>query len=228
MLDRKKVIEQAFRDCIKEMYAKAQPPADYDTLIELVKNGVINESETPIYQRYYLSQQEFIYIRDKYIKAYGLESHWQSDIEVLEKYLREGGTKDVWKDGRREYAKVAPIIEQLTSVLNYEDAKKVNSLIFSNIENCKNFYRFDREESDFSCSVALGASPISNPQAVVDYWKSQGIDIVIEERNPLLFWERDYYGDNFEEVMENEYGPDWEIIWKYKLKVNERKSDKGI
>ncbi len=221
MLNRETVIKQAFHDCMEEMYAKAQPSADYDTLIELVKKGVISESETPIYQRYYLSQKEFEYIRNKYIEAYGLKSHWKSDIELLEEYLKKGGTKDTWikqedGPGHRGYETVVPLEEQIRNLTN--NSKEITDIVFANITDCKNFYRFDREESDFSYSVTLGASPTSNPQSVIDYWKSQGIDIVIEERNPLLFWEMDYYGEDFEEVMENDYGPDWKTIWKYKLK----------
>ena len=96
----------------------------------------------------------------------------------------------------------------------------------------KEFYRFNREENSFSTSIALGASPTSNPESVKEYWKSQGIDIEIEERNPLLFWERDYYGDEFEEVMEDEYGEDWkeqfDKQWKDKIRKENEEKEKRI
>jgi hypothetical protein len=93
------------------------------------------------------------------------------------------------------------------------------------ITNCKEFYRFDREEADFSCSVALGASPTSNKETVIEYWKSQGKDIEIIEPNPLLIWERDFYGDEFEEVMEYEYGEDWKEQFDKKWEEEKRKKE---
>ena len=82
----------------------------------------------------------------------------------------------------------------------------------------KTFIDFYREESSFDCSIALGPSPCSNAETVIEYWKSQGVDIKIEERNPLLFWDMDYYGDSFEEVMEDEYGKDWKEYWNNEWK----------
>ena len=72
----------------------------------------------------------------------------------------------------------------------------------------------------------LGASPNSNSKAVVEYWKSKGIDIVIEERNPLLFYEQDYYGDEFEEEMIDEYGENWKEIRDKEWKLQKEKEEK--
>jgi len=82
------------------------------------------------------------------------------------------------------------------------------------LESCKNFYRFDRTESDFRIAIFLGASPSSNKEAVKKWWKdNKGIDIEIEDRNPSLLWDKDYYGDEFEEVMKEEYGENWREEW---------------
>ena len=34
----------------------------------------------------------------------------------------------------------------------------------------------------------------------------------------MLLWEMDYYGDNFEEAMEEEYGENWKADWDKKWK----------
>lgn len=238
MLDRKKIISKAYHDCMKEMYFKAQPSVDYDQLIDDVKSGKIGKDET-IYTRYFLSVEEFRYILNKYIDAYNMKEKWKSNIEVLEEYFEKGGIKDKWIPGRiengihhtghRGYENVAPLKEQLDIILNeynlYDEnmCDKLYDTVMNTIKNCKEFYRFDREESDFSCAIALGASPTSNPETVKEYWKSQGIDIDIEIRNPLLFWEQDYYGDMFEELMKNEYGENWKEYWEH-----EWKTSKGI
>ena len=248
MLDRDQVIRKAYNECMAEMYAKAQPSADYYQLLEDAKNGKIGKDEK-VYERHYLSYEEFIHIRDKYIKAYGLQATWKSNIEVLEDYLINGGTKDKYiqsrtdEDGHyhpgyRGYEKVKPIKEQIENVLNgvfasgevsafTKDAirDKIVEIVMKTISDCKEFYRFDREEADFSCAIALGASPTSSKETVIEYWKSQGKDIEIIEPNPLLLWERDYYGDEFEEVMIDEYGDDWEQQFNEKWEEEKRKKE---
>lgn len=244
MLNRQKILEQAFHDCMKEMYAKAQPPADYDQLLEDAKNGKIGKDEN-VYERHYLSSEEFNYIHDKYIEAYNIKESWNSNIELLEEYLSNGGTKDKYIEahtdeygyhpGYRGYEKVKPIKEQFNDILdessnldeyNVYDENMLNKLydcLMNTIKNCKNFYRFDREQSSFSCSLSLGASPTNDPNTVKEYWKSQGVDVDIEIRNPLLFWEQEYYGDEFEEVMEDEYGENWKEIKHNEWQENVRK-----
>lgn len=237
MLDRQKILDEAYERCMEEMYLKSQPSVSYKQLIQDLKDGKIEDTpENPIYNRYYLSQEEFIYIRDKYIKAYRIQELWHDNIELLEKYLNEGGTKDKWipervdedgfkHPGYRGYEEVPPIKKQIAEFLMHningeyvELGDKITEIVMDTIKDCKEFYRFDREHSGFSVSIALGASPTSNPESVKEYWKSQGVDIEIEERNPLLFWERDYYKDAFEEVMIDEYGEDWEKYWNDKWK----------
>lgn len=240
-MDRKEMLSRAVTDCMREMYAKAQPSIDYDELVAKVKSGeIIDTSENPVYNRHYLSMQEFDYIREKWADAYGLKPTWKPNIELLEGYLKEGGTKDKYIPDRmdktgfvhppyRSYEKVKPLIEQLSQEIGEENALKAYKIITDTIEECKNFYAFDREYSDFCCSVALGASPTSNPNTVIKYWKEHGIEMEpIEERNPLLFWEMDHYGDEFEEAMEDEYGKDWRKIWedKWNKQLDEKEEAK--
>ena len=248
MLDRKEIIQRAFDDCMREMYAKSQPEADYDNLIQEYKEGKIGKDER-IYDRHYLSQEEFLYIRNKYKEAYNIKSHWKDDIEVLEDYLNKGGLKDKYisekKDpdgfvhpGYRSSEKVLPLKDQIDEVItNFFGGKKADQerlvdnlmkTIMGNISNCKDFYKFDAEESSFDCNIALGASPSSSAKNVKEWWKENyNVDIEIEERNPLLLWEQDYYEDEFEEIMEDEDGPDWKEKWdkKWKDQVAKQKAE---
>lgn len=239
MINRDQILKLAYHDCMKEMYARSQPPADYDQLLEDVKNGKIGKNEC-VYERHYLSHEEFKYILGKYKKAYNIRETWTSDIETLEEYLKNGGIKDKYIEahtdeygyhpGYRGYKNVKPIHNQISNILHEHgiDDKKIESAItetiLKTVKDCKEFYKFDREESSFEFSVALGASPTSNPKAVKEYWKSQGVDLDIEIRNPLLFWDQDYYGDSFEEVMEEDYGENWREYldnkWKEQIKNN--------
>lgn len=236
MLDRKQILKQAYHDCMKEMYARSQPSVDYDQLLEDAKNGKIGENER-VYERYYLSMEEFNYIRDKYINAYNIKESWKSNIELLKDYLVKGGTKDKYiaactdeygyHPGYRGYEKVEPISNQIQNIINNEIdesdvankiSNKILEVLMNTINDCKEFYRFDSEQSSFSCSLALGASPCSNPETVKKYWKSQGVDLDIEIRNPLLFWEYDYYEDSLDYMMSEEYGEHWREYWDSKWK----------
>lgn len=230
MLDRDNIIQRAVHECLEEMYAKAQPSVSYKELIEKVKSGEIEDSqENPVYNRYYLSQEEFIYIKNKYEKAYGFEPSWKEDIEILERYLNKGGNKDRYipetmeedgstHPGYRSYEKVKPLKEQLKDVIhNDKQLNKVFDIVMNTIKGCKDYYRFDKINEIFNYHVCLGASPTSNKETVEKYWESQGTPIKIVDKNPLLLWEMDYYGSEFEEVMRDEYGGDWEEFWQEAL-----------
>lgn len=242
-MTRDDIFNEAVRNCFRELYRKAQPSADYDEIVEKVKNGEMEDTDKdPVYNRYYLSMEEFTYIREKYLEAYKMKNTWIPNIDLLKSYFIEGGTKDKYipeqtdedgftHPGYRGYEKVLPFKEQVLNYLRdcglHEDmaiklSHDINNIAIYNIENCQDFYRFDREESEFSWAVTLGASPTSNKEKVIEYWKSQGVDLNIEDRNPLLLWEMDEYGENFEEVMEDEYGENWEEYWWEKYEEEKR------
>lgn len=240
-IDRESVLLQAVEDCYREMFAKAQPTADWDNLIQEYKEGKINEEKDgPVYDRHYLSYHEYVYIINKYIEAYNIKSEWNDHIDILKKYLVEGGSKATYINGRTDengdyhpghkgYEEVAPIVEHIKKIIldEYDGNKEVTSDVAQNVANkvielintCQNFYRFNMDECKFRNTLAMGATPTSNAETVKKWWKDHyDVDIEIVERNPLLLWEMDYYGDNFEEVMEEEYGENWKAEWDKKWK----------
>lgn len=248
MLDREEVLCKAYEDCIHEMFAKAQPSADWDNIIEEYKAGKIDEKKDgPIYDRHYLSAEEYKYILDKYMKAYRIESEWKEDVEVVEEYLSKGGHKDKYIEdyddeyghhpGYRSYEEVPPLKEHIEQILApYFDTEIEHDLavqhitdkVMELISTCKNYYSFNVDEQKFRNTVCMRCSPTSNMETVKKWWKDHyDVDIEIEERNPLLFWEQDYYGDEFEEVMEEEDGSDWKEKWdkKWKEQVAKKKEE---
>jgi len=244
MIDRDEILLEAYNKCIREMFAKAQPAADYDNLLAEYHAGKIDEKKDgPVYDRHYLSQEEFNYIIDKYMSAYKIYPEWKDDIEILEDYLKKGGIKDKYikshtdkngdyHPGYRDYEDVAPLKNYILEIMNEFDssevAKEVGEKIYDKtmelISTCKNFYSFNRDEQKFRNTLCLGCSPTSNKETVKKWWKEHyDVDIEIEERNPLLLWERDYYGDDFETIMEEEHGENWKEIWDKKWKDKEAK-----
>ena len=62
MIDREKILEKAIEDCYREMYAKAQPSADWDKLVQDYNDGKIDEKKDgAVFNRHYLSSDEFIF-----------------------------------------------------------------------------------------------------------------------------------------------------------------------
>lgn len=214
MNSRREILEKAVHDCYKEMYAKAQPSADWDKIVQEFKDGIRDKDER-VYEQHYLSKEEYEYIVDKYIDMYNINSHWKDDINILEEYLSKGGLKDKYIErkidedgfthpGYRSTEKVDPLYNHIKEILKDEygedwyefadeKARRITDKVMELIKECKDFYKFDKEENDFRFSCALGASPTCNPQTVKEYWKNKtGKDIEIIERNPKLFW----YDDN--------------------------------
>ena len=247
ILDRELVLSKALDDCFREMFAKAQPSADYDNLIAEYKAGKIDEEKDgPVYDRHYLSMEEYIYILDKYLDAYRIKSEWKDNVGVVEEYLKEGGSKDKyidehtdengdWHPGYRGYEKVPPIQEQILQEmykwLPEEESRaasiNITKIVMGTIDTCKNFYNFNIDECKFRNTMAFGATPTSNAETVKKWWKDHyNEDIEIEERNPLLFWEYENYGDEMDEIMSEEYGDNWKEIWdkKWKDQIAERKA----
>jgi len=199
-IDRKSIIDEAYIRCMTEMYAKAQPSADYKELMAKKKTGEIVDTDIdPIYRRYYLSQEEYEYILNKYIEAYNMTVHWKDNMDHAISYLRDGGLTTAYKENASGVSyKTTEKTPKITDVIGEEHAGEVMKLL----ELCKDFYKFDREKDDFSTSLALWGSPTFNKEGVIRYWKEHGQDITIEDRNPETFWYRDAYGDGWKEVYE--------------------------
>lgn len=239
ILTRRDIIQEAYDACMREMYAKAQPPADYDAIVTGIKDGTIQDSDKdPVYARHYLSQEEFKYILDKYVKAYGMEKKWNSYVGIIETYLKGGGHRNIYVNNSKELICVPHIKKTFTEEIydNFgnilgEDTEKLSEILSSKVleyvQWCRDFYRVDIEEDSFSASIALGASPSFNPDTVIEYWEKHGVDIDIEWRNPLLLWEMDKYGEDFEDYMEEECGDDWEWYWKREWEKRKDMKDYG-
>ena len=250
MLDRREILNKAHHDCMCEMYAKAQPAADWDNILEEYRTGKLGKDEH-VYDRHYLSIDEFLYIRDKYKEAYNIHKTWRPNIEFLEELLTKGGLKDKYNSdytdeygnhhpGYRSAEDVKPIKDQILNALS-EDvssgrreqlADYITTIVMNTIKNYKDFYHFDREADDFDCNISLGASPCSNAETVKQWWKENyNQDIEIEERNPRLFWYRD--NDYTDEDLEYEFdSPNWkEIIdkeWEEEKAEKKRKHEEAI
>lgn len=179
MLTRDDVLGKAIHECLADMYRWAQPSIDID---KLIAEGYKDSDENPLYKRHYLSQENFIYIRDSFKIAYGIVDDWDNTFDVLIDYLVKGGIEDDYKPATKErpayrdYKKVLPLSEIV--------GKGITDLCLTNIKKCRDFYRgHAREVNQFDMTIALGVgSPNSCADVVEEYWHSNGRpDFTIKE-----------------------------------------------
>lgn len=185
-LSKDDVIWKIRNDCLREMYAKSQPSANYNDVLQYYKDceqsGVKPEK---IYERYYLSYEEFVYIENKYLELYNLQDSFKDNCDIIIRDMEEGCVRDkhipaevidgMFHPAHRGYEKVPP----LKDLIGEENANKVVEFI----KDRKCFYRFNKDESKFRFNVALTDSPTSNMEEVIKYWKAQGKEIKIDPRH---------------------------------------------
>lgn len=190
LVSRREIIEKATIDCLDEMYRLSQPSITWDEIQKQAKEN----PERHIWREHYLPQHLYIKIMEKYMDAYRIRDEWTHNIKVLEEYLEKGGTKDKYisaytdstgyHSGHRGYEKVEPITIQFQKKLKEMDieyssiALTLSDILFTNINDCKEFYKFNREEMGFRMDIS-NYSPNSNIKDVRDFYKDT--DIVINE-----------------------------------------------
>lgn len=181
MINRNDILVKAVKDCFAEMYKWAQPSVD---IKQLIADGYKDDEKSPLYSKHYLSQDNYEYIRDAYMSAYGITDDWHDTFELIYKQLKEGGIEDDYKPatenspGYRDYKKVDPLSEHLSIKEDFET-------IIQYIKKIEDFFKgHSRETEKFSITVALGYSPSSNKKEVEKYWQNNGRpDFVIKDYN---------------------------------------------
>ena len=179
MITRTDILSEAIHKCLAEMYRWSQPSIDID---QLIADGFKDNKENPLYDRHYLSQENFIYIRDCFKEAYGVTDEWDNTFDILIKYLVEGGAEDDYKPatedrpGYRDYKEV-PALE---TFIGKESTEQCLTLI----KKCRDFYKGHcLETNQFDMTMALGVgSPNSCAEKVEEYWHNNGRpDFTIKE-----------------------------------------------
>lgn len=189
----KKILNEAIEACLKEMYRCSQPSADYDKLKEGAKEHPEEEKIFPTFKRYYLSNEQFKYILNKYAKAYHLIPEWKNNIDTIISDFEEGSMKKEYKkdsygDMISEYVPTPSLYERI----GQENTKKVLEML----DEISNFYKRDMDARYFSSAIRLGHSPTSNLKYVKEYWKDKGLEIEFEERHcdEDVFYDMDAFG----------------------------------
>lgn len=177
-MTRKYILERAVEECLDEMYRKSQPSITWEEVLKGHKEGKYSENNTVIDQ-HYLSQDEYTDIKERYMHMYNIHNDWKDSADLMIEYLEKGGTKDKYipavtdetgyHPGYRGYEKTPKLIDALKEFLSEEDAQKATEKVFELMNDCKNFYRGDAEESSFSFTL-MNYSPNSCKDKVQEFW----------------------------------------------------------
>lgn len=187
-LDQRSLMAFVQVQCLREMYLRAQPSVElYDLLSENERLRKQGEKMIDFYEHYYLSNEEAKYIIDKYTKAYRWKSEWKEDVDlIIQDFITS--KRPIGEDGE-----AGPLCAELSD--------DVSRKIINFLHEEREYYRFDRYIENFSFGI-WNVSPNSCEEKVIKYWKSKGIDLVIDPRhyNADKFWcEENGYNDDEEE-----------------------------
>lgn len=172
-MDRNNILEEGINRCLHEMYKRAQPSINWYKILKETKQGKLNRKDNFIYH-HYLHPDEYKDILEEYIGAYRADNEWKSNIQLVYDYLKNGGTKVVYKSkDSKDYEKTS----KLADVIGEENANKV----FELLKDCEDFYRGGTDEFYFKFNV-MNYSPTSNKEEVQNYYTKQGKNTIIYDR----------------------------------------------
>lgn len=190
------IISEAVDACLEDLYKYSVPSMSFNDIKQACKNN--QPYDKKYWQHHYIPQDLMNEIMEGYRYAYRLEPYFQIYTDVLKEYLLDGGTTEVYKKddslvgGHRDFEKTP----NLETVIGKEAAEKVKDLI----EKCQRFYRFD--STTYGCfeGSVNNYAPIScRPEEVIEYWKSQGIDIEIDDEKIRKNYYREEWGEEDDE-----------------------------
>jgi hypothetical protein len=190
--NRQEILIEAVTRCLNEMYQKSQPSATWEQVNENVRNNVYGGAKDA-YNFYYLADQEYLDILDKYMSMYNIKNRWADDAQLMIDYLRHGGTKNKYiqpntdEDGNyhpgyRGYEEVDSLETYFVQLISdVVERKRATEKVFELMENCKDFYLGNKEESSFRMSITDYA-PCMRKDTVISKWKELGKDITIVDK----------------------------------------------
>lgn len=181
------VMAQAVEDTLEEMYQYSYPKVSWKQRNQELKDG--KDVDKDLIHHHYIPQKLYEEILEMAKSNYSYEPFFQDYTEHFADFLLKGGyAKDIDKGGKDDYKDYQSIKEEI--------GEEAFAVLEKRIEVYKRTYRFDRKRWSFAFTV-MNYSPCTNKQVVLDYWKSQGVDLQIPDDDKIIsyYWD----GENEEE-----------------------------
>ena len=176
-----KVMRNAVEDTLEEMYQHSYPKISWKQRMREAKDG--KDVDKDLIYHHYIPQSLYEDILEMAKSNYSYEPFFQDYTEHFADFLLKGGHgKDLEKGGKDDYKDYQSIKEEI--------GEEAFSILEKRIEAYKRTYRFDHRRWSFAFTV-MNYSPCTNRQTVIDYWKSQGVDLQIPDDDKIIkhYWE---------------------------------------
>lgn len=199
MIDRNSILDRAQNECITELFAKSQPPLDYQKLLSDIENG--QDYDESYDEHHYLSLDDYYRIVDEYANAYGFTRNWDDNIDIVNGYFSGLGAKSVLVSGYVDdngikhddmYTfdevphiknEIYDILLECGSINCTEISSKISDKIFEYLKSCRDFYELDAYADIFNARMAFSKTPSHDKDKVIEYWKSKGIELQIDDND---------------------------------------------
>ena len=145
MKTRKEVLEQAFNECIQEMYLNADPPID---IVKLIESGFKDDEKNPIRSQHLIDEDVQEDILESAMYAYGIRDDFYDHLDMIKQDLLRGPTI---RKSKYEYENLEPLEEVI--------GKDNCGIVMDYLKAISEYYRRDYEVSSFRFSVLFGPSP---------------------------------------------------------------------
>lgn len=178
------VMVQAIEDTLEEMYQHSYPKVSWKQRNQELKDG--KDVDNDLIHHHYIPQKLYEDILEMAKSNYSYETFFQDYTEHFADFILKGGhAKDIDKGGKDDYKDYQSIKEEI--------GEEAFAVLEKRIEAYKRTYRFDRKRWSFAFTV-MNYSPCTNKQVVLDYWKSQGIDLQIPDDDKIIsrYWDGEY------------------------------------
>lgn len=175
------VMWQAVEDTLEEMYLHSYPSVSWKQRMQDAKDG--KDVDRDLINHHYLPQRLYEEILQMAEHNYSYEKFFDDYTEHFSDFLFNGGyARDIDKGGKDDYKNYSSLKEDI--------GEEAFSILEKRIEAYKRTFRFDSQRWKFNFTV-MNYSPNSNRQTVIDYWKSQGVELNIPDDDQIVdnYWE---------------------------------------
>lgn len=174
----------AVEDTLEDMFQYSYPKVSWKQRMQDARDG--KDVDKDLISHHYIPQRLYEDILEMAKSNYSYEPFFQDYTEHFADFLLKGGHgKDLEKGGKDNYKDYKSIKEEI--------GEEAFAILEKRIEAYKRTYRFDHRRWSFAFTV-MNYSPCTNRQAVIDYWKSQGVELEIPDDDKIVnhYWDGEW------------------------------------
>lgn len=182
------IMWSAVEDTLEEMYQHSYPKISWKQRMQELKEG--KDVDKDLISHHYIPAQLYEEITKLAKTNYSYESFFRDYRDHFMDFLIKGGhARDIDNWGKDNYCDYSPIKEHMD--------ENSYAILEKYIKAYANTFRFDWKRDSFMFSV-MNYSPCICREKVIEYWKSQGVDLEIPSDEKII---AQYWGDDEDEEI---------------------------